>query len=278
MNRGAFEHVSFEYKVVWVTGASSGIGEALATALLQRGAFVILSARRRAELERVAAIRPDRALLLPFEATDFGYLPAVVEQAWAWKGWVDLLINCAGVSQRSQAIHTSLEVYRRLMEIDYLAPVALTQLLMRRMVDCRAGHIAAVSSVAGKVGVPLRTGYCGAKHALVGYFDALRAEVEAAYGIRVSVILPGPVRTAIALNALSAGGSAQGRPDPSIENGMEPAVAAQLILAGLAQGKREITLAGGRELAALMLRMRDPESLFDMLAQEGMQIASPGVS
>jgi dehydrogenase/reductase SDR family member 7B len=274
MSTAASEVQSFENKVVWVTGASSGIGAALAGALLQAGAFVVLSGRRAEELERVAAVRRDRALVLPFEVTDFAGLPAVVEQAWNWHGGVDLLINNAGVSQRSLAIDTVFEVYRRLIDIDYLAPLALTQLIVPKMAARRSGHVAVVSSVAGKVGTPLRSGYCGAKHAVVGFFDALRAEVEIAYGIDVSVILPGSVRTAVAVNALTADGTRRDRSDPNIEDGMPVDVAADMILQGLAQRKRDIVVAEGIELGALQLRTHDPERLYDMLAKEGARLAS----
>jgi dehydrogenase/reductase SDR family member 7B len=266
--------MAFEGKVVWVTGASSGIGEALVRALLARGALVAASARRMGELERVTAGAAKRALLVPFDVTDHAALPGAVAKAWDWQGRIDLLVNNAGVSQRSLALDTQLEVYRRLMEVNYLAPVALTQLVLPRMVARRAGHIAVVSSVAGKLGAPLRTGYCATKHAVVGYFEALRTEVEAAYGIRVSVIVPGSVRTSVALNALTGDGTPRGRSDANIDNGMDPAAAAGMILDGLDAGKPEIVVAEGRELAALQLRTQDPERLFAMLAQEGARLAS----
>ena len=263
----------FEGKVVWVTGASSGIGEALVRSLLARGASVVASARRVRELERVAGAGGARALVVAFDVTDPAALPGAVAKAWDWQGRVDVLINNAGVSQRSLALDTSLEVYRHLMEVNYFAPVALTRLVLPRMVERRSGHIAVVSSVAGKVGSPLRTGYSAAKHAVLGYFDSLRAEVEAAYGIRVSVILPGSVRTAIAVNALTGDGSARGRSDANIDNGMDPAAAADTILDGLDAGTPEIVVADGRELAALHLRAQDPQRLFSMLAQEGARLA-----
>ncbi|GGC98153.1 SDR family NAD(P)-dependent oxidoreductase [Undibacterium terreum] len=265
--------MSYAGKVVWVTGASSGIGEALVSSLLQAGAQVILSGRRLAELERVAASAADRTLILAFETTDYDALPQVVEKAWAWKGRIDILINNAGISQRSLALDTHLDVYRQLIEVDYLAPLALTQLIVPRMVEKRSGHVAVISSVAGKVGTPLRTGYCGAKHAVVGYFDGLRAEVEEAYGIKVSVILPGSVQTSIAVNALVGDGSSRGRSDANIDNGMPVAAAAKIILDGMAAGKREIPVAEGKELAALNFRTQDPERLFDMLAKEGARLA-----
>lgn len=265
--------MSFAAKVVWITGASSGIGEALALALLEQGAEVILSGRRVEALQALAERAPQRALVLPFESTDYERLPALVEQAWAWRGRIDLLVNNAGVSQRSLALDTGLAVYRQLMEVDYLAPVALTQALLPRLVEQRGGQLAVVSSVAGKVGAPLRTGYCGAKHAVVGYFEALRAEVEAAYGIGVSVILPGSVRTAIALNSLEGNGTQRGRSDTNIDNGIDPAAAAQTILAGLAARQHDIVVAEGMEKLALQLRQADPEKLFALTAQEGARLA-----
>ena len=263
----------FASRVVWITGASSGIGEALARAMLAQGAEVILSGRRADALQALAAVAPERTLVLPFETTDYDRLPALVEQAWGWRGRIDLLINNAGISQRSLALDTSLQVYRQLMEVDYLAPVALTQLLLPRLVEQGSGQLAVVSSVAGKLGAPLRTGYCGAKHAVVGYFEALRAEVEQAYGIGVSVIIPGSVRTAIAANALEGGGNARGRSDANIDNGIDPDDAARTIIEGLSAGKHDIVVAEGMELMALQMRASDPERTFAFTAAEGAKLA-----
>jgi len=265
--------MSFASRVVWITGASSGIGEALARAMLAQGAEVILSGRRADALQALAAVAPERTLVLPFETTEYDRLPALVEQAWGWRDRIDLLINNAGISQRSLALDTSLQVYRQLMEVDYLAPVALTQLLLPRLVEQGSGQLAVVSSVAGKLGAPLRTGYCGAKHAVVGYFEALRAEVEQAYGIGVSVIIPGSVRTAIAANALEGGGNARGRSDANIDNGIDPDDAARTIIEGLSAGKHDIVVAEGMELMALQMRASDPERTFAFTAAEGAKLA-----
>jgi dehydrogenase/reductase SDR family member 7B len=266
--------MAFQGKTAWVTGASSGIREALAKGLAARGAAVILSGRRTRELERVAAEIDGQSLVLGFEATDYAALPGIVDTAWRWRGAVDLLINNAGVGQRSLARDTELAVYRRVMEVDFFAPLELTQLVVPRMMARRAGQIAIVSSLAGKIGTALRSGYCAAKHACVGYFDALRAEVETAYGIDVSVILPGSVRTAIAINALTADGSPLGRSDPNIEGGMSPDKAAVIILDGLDARQREIPVAEGVELSGLRLRSHDPETLFGLLAAEGARLAA----
>lgn len=263
----------YQGKVAWVTGASSGIGEALAHALSARGAAVIVSGRRREALDALCARLSGPGLVLPFEATDLDALPGVVERALAWRG-VDLLINNAGVTQRSLALDTGFDVYRRLMEVDYFAPLRLTQLVLPHMVAKRSGHLSVVSSIAGKVGVPLRTGYCAAKHACVGYFDALRAEVEEAYGVGVSVILPGAVATPVAFNALVGDGSCYDRADPMIDGGMEPSAAADIILDAIAEGRREIPVGRGGELELLKNRAEQPELLFATTARIGAELAA----
>jgi dehydrogenase/reductase SDR family member 7B len=265
---------AFAGQTVWITGASSGIGEGLARGIAARGAAVVLSGRRADALARLAGEIDGATLALPFEATDWDAPPAIVAQALAWRGRVDLLINNAGVSQRSLAVDTGFSVYRRLMEIDFFAPLRLTQLVLPHMIARRSGRIAIVSSVAGKLGVPLRTGYCAAKHACVGYFEALRAEVETAYGVGVSVILPGSVKTSIAINALDARGESRGRSDPNIDSGIPVDRAAGLILDGLAAGAREIVVAEGRELAGLQMRSTNQETLFAATAREGARLAA----
>lgn len=260
-------------RVAWITGASSGLGEAMARRLSAQGAQVILSGRREAELARVASELVGPSFILPFEATDFQALPQQVAEAWAWRGRVDLLVNNAGVSQRSLALDTDFEVYRRLIDIDLLSPIRLTQLALPRMVAAGGGQIAIMSSLAGKIGAPLRTGYCAAKHGCVGYFEALRAEVETAYGVGVTVILPGSVRTGIARNALASDGTSWDRHDPNIDSGLAPEDAAATIVAGLLARDREIVLAHGAERTAFDLRRDRPDQLFDALAADGLRLA-----
>lgn len=263
----------FEDRTVWITGASSGIGEALAEAFAGEGARLILSGRRRDALDGVAARLGRDALVLPFETTDRSALPAAVEAAWGWRGGVDILVNNAGVSQRSLAIDTAPEVYETIIGVDLLAPIRLTQLLLPLMAERGAGHIVAISSVAGRLGPVLRTAYAAAKHGLIGYCDSLRAEVEAAYGIKVTTVLPGSVRTQVAANALRADGSARGVSDANIEAGMDPAECARRILDAVAAGTRELIVAEGAEAFAAGLRWQDPERLFDLLAAEGKRLA-----
>lgn len=261
-------------KVIWITGASSGIGEALAEAFAAHGASLILSGRRTDALQAVADRLPTPSLVLPFETTDKQALPAIVERAIAWQGHVDGLINNAGISQRALAIDSALEVYDRIIEVDLLAPIWLTQLLLPHMTARKSGLIVGISSVAGRAGVALRTAYCAAKHGLIGYLDALRAETEVHYGLKVHTVLPGSIRTQVSANALGADGSAHGKTDSAIANGMDPAECAARILAGIAAGEREILVAEGIEDMVAQMRFSDPAKLFDMTAAMGGQLAA----
>jgi short-subunit dehydrogenase len=256
--------MTYSGQTAWITGASSGIGEALARALATRGARVVLSGRDLAELERVAGSCQGEALVLPFETTDYAALPEHVAQAWEWRGGIDLLINNAGISQRSLAEETEFPVYERIIAVDLLAPIALTQALLPRLVARKAGRLAFISSIAGKVGVPMRSAYSAAKFGLLGYADALRAELSV-HGIQVHGIAPGSIRTNVSRNALTADGSARGFSDAAIENGIDPAAAAAQMLDAIAVGEREIVVASGAEKQMGELT-RTPDALFDQVA------------
>lgn len=256
----------FAGKTWWITGASSGIGEALADALAKEGAKLVLSGRNVAALEAVAGRVSAGALVLPFEATDFDAIPALVERAWSWAGRIDGLVNNAGISQRSLAVDTVFEVYRRIVDVDLLAPIALTQALLPRMAAAGGGDIVGISSVAGIVGAPLRSAYSAAKHGLIGYHDSVRAET-AHLGLRVLVVAPGSVRTNVSKNALDAQAATRGVSDAAIDNGMDPAVAAQRILDALRNGVRELVLAEGIEAEIARLRRAHPDALFDLTAR-----------
>lgn len=265
--------MTFDGKIVWITGASSGIGEALAKAFAAQGAHIILSGRRTDALEKVAADIATNTLILPFETTDYDALPAKVEQARNWKGHVDILVNNAGISQRSLALDTHPEIHSTIINVDLLAPIWLTQLLLPHMIAAGSGHIVGISSVAGRVGVPLRTAYCAAKHGLIGYMDALRAEVEKLHSIHVTNILPGSIRTNVSRNALTREGERRGKSDAAIDNGMEPEECARQILEAVANNVPELLVAEGMEQQIALLRQSDPEQAFAITAAMGAQIA-----
>jgi short-subunit dehydrogenase len=256
----------FASKTWWITGASSGIGQALADALAKEGARLILSGRNVEALNAIAARASAGALALPFEATDFARLPALVEQAWSWAGRIDGLVNNAGISQRSLAVDTDFAVFEKIIAVDLLAPIALTQALLPKMVAAGGGDIVAISSVAGIAGPPLRSAYSAAKAGLIGYCDSVRAET-AHLGMRVLVVAPGSVRTNVSKNALDAKAEARGFSDPAIDNGMAPDVAAARIVEALKNGERELILAEGMEAHVARLRRSDPDALFDLMAQ-----------
>jgi len=256
-------------QTVWITGASSGIGEALAMKYAQDGARLVLSARREDELERVAArcrdagLTTDQVLVLPLDVTDWESLSGKVQTVLDTFGTIDLLVNNAGVSQRSLCKDTDMSVYQKLMDVDVMGQIALTKAVLPHMLERGDGHLAVTSSVAGKVGAPMRTGYCAAKHAVMGFFDALRAEVEG-QGVSVTTITPGFIRTDIARNALSGDGSAYGKEDDDIAGGMDVTECAEVVFKGLKAKKREIPVGKGKEMAALWLKRVSPEALFRM--------------
>lgn len=257
----------FKDQVVWITGASSGIGEALALQFAAEGARLVLSARREQELQRVRrscleqGLADDQVLVLPLDVTDHAAMPAAVDRIVATFGRIDMLINNAGISQRSRCVDTDMAVYRALMEVDVLGQIALTKQVLPRMISQGSGHIAITSSVAGKIGAPFRTGYCAAKHAVMGFFDALRAEV-AQQGIRVTTITPGFIRTNISVHALQGDGSEFGEIDADIEGGMDVTRCAEVIMDGFRKGTPEIAVGEGMEMKALWLKRFLPSKVF----------------
>lgn len=246
----------FKDKVVWITGASSGTGEALAYEFFNKGAKLIISARREKELERVksACVKSeDRIFVLPLDLENHNELPDKVKQAINAFGKVDIMFNNGGISQRSFAKDTVIDVDKKLMNINYFGAVIITKLLIPEMIKHKSGHIAVMSSVAGKISVPLRTSYSASKHALHGFFDGLRAELYD-YNIKVTIICSGYIKTNIAKNALVDNGEAQNISDSGIENGMLPEVFAKKALKAIRKGKLELLLGGKEKLGVYIKR------------------------
>lgn len=250
-------------KVAWITGASSGIGAALVRDLASRGAHVVLSGRDEARLAQVAADAGE-TLILPFDVRDDAALADATAKAIAWKGGVDLAVANAGVSQRSRALKTDMQVYRDIIAIDLTAQIAFSQGLIGHMVERGSGGLAFISSIAGKVGVPMRTGYSAVKFGLAGYGDALRGELSHS-GVSVHMIYPGSIATNVSRNAMTADGSKRGISDKVIDEGIPAPDAAKAMLDGIAKGDREIIVAEGVEAHMGEMR-RTPEALFDQVA------------
>ena len=256
----------FQGKTVWLTGASSGIGLAMAHQLAEAGAHLILTSRRADALEAVRAnlAHPERHRVL---ALDLAQPEAAAEQAHAALGdqVIDILINNAGVSQRSLILDTDMHVYRQLMEIDYFGVIALTKLVLPRMVERRAGHIVTVSSVAGKVGTKLRSGYNGAKFGVIGFMDSLRAEMKQ-HDLVVTSILPGFINTQVAHNSLTGDGSALGHEDPDNAGGISAEECARCSLAAIAAQKAEVVVGSGLSKLAPFLQRFFPGLVRRMVA------------
>lgn len=242
-------------QVVWITGASSGIGEALAYEWAKRGAKLVLSSRNEKLLEEVRSrcAHPDRHLVQPLDLGALDTLPAVVEKVLGKVGAVDVVIHSGGISQRGLVKDTSLEVDRRLMEVNYFGTVALTKTLLPSMLARGKGHFVPISSLTGKFGTPLRSGYAASKHALHGFFDSLRAELGA-QGIRVTIVCPGYIRTNVSLNALTADGSPQGTLDNAQANGLSAEACAEQTIRAIDRGLDEVYIGGKERFGVLVKR------------------------
>lgn len=246
----------YENKVIWITGASSGIGKELALQLSDMSCKLILSSRREIELHQVKDLctNPTHISVIPFDLAEHNSMSSIVDIAIKRFGKVDILINNGGISQRSPIIDTTLEVDRKLMEVDYLGTVALSKALLPFFVKQQSGHYVVVSSLMGKFSSPYRSAYCGAKHALHGFFDALRLEHHHD-GIKVTMICPGFVNTNVARNALTADGTTQNYQDEMTENGLNVTVFVQKMLKAIKKQKFEATIGKFEKFGALVKRI-----------------------
>ena len=232
--------MTFNNKVIWITGASSGIGKALAIELSKHNCKLILSSRREAELIKVkeACANSENVKVLTLDLANYMNMKTTVENAITLFGCVDMLINNGGISQRSPIIETAIDVDKKLMEVDYLGTIGLSKALLPHFVANKKGHYVVVSSLMGKFSSPFRSAYCGAKHALHGFFDALRLEHDKD-NIKVTMICPGFVNTNVARNALTADGSQQGYQDEMTENGLDVNVFVKKMIKAIQKGKFE---------------------------------------
>ena len=241
-------------KIVWITGASSGIGAELAKIYSHRGIKLILSSRNVRALERVKSecYFPENIKILPIDLNDFYAAPDLVKKAYNIFGRIDILINNAGVSQRSLIVDTQFDVLKKLIEINYLGTVALSRALLPFFLKQGFGHYVVVSSVMGKYGSPFRSGYSAAKHALHGFFDVMRMEHQKD-NINVTIICPGFVRTPIAMNSLKGDGSVLGVDDLATRKGLKVEDFARKMVRSVDQKKWEVQF-GKKELLGVYLK------------------------
>ena len=255
--------MKFHNKVVWITGASSGIGEALAYAFAAEGAQLVLSARREGELQRVAKACGN-AYVLPFDMLSVAEHADRVQDVMNTYGRIDYLVLNAGVSQRSFVKDTTFDVYRRLFEVNFFSIVSLTQAVLPIFTAQKSGVFVPIASVAGRISTPRRAAYGATKHALIGFFDSVRAEVFND-GIRVTTILPGYIKTNISLHAMNEKGEAYGKMDPNQAKGLDPNITAQKILQAVLAGKNEFFVGGFLEGFGLFVKRFFPSIMPLML-------------
>jgi len=258
----------FNDKIIWITGASSGIGLALARECAKKGAAVVLSARSADKLEdvRKSLHNAEKHLVLPLDLENQSNFNERVEQVVAHYGRIDILINNGGISQRGEAWSTPLEVDRKIMEINYFGTIALTKAVLPIMQQQQSGHIVAISSIAGKFGFFLRSAYAASKHALQGFFESLLLEEEK-NNINVTLVFPGKINTPISTNALNEKGEAHGVMDHNQETGMPAEECARQILKAIAQNKIEV-LIGNKEIKAVTVKRFFPRLFWKIIRKQ----------
>jgi len=251
--------VYYKNKVVWVTGASSGIGKATALALSDKGAKLVISGRNETNLlvTKNTCKNPNLVKIVAFDLANYNNLSNKAAQAINAFGGVDILINNGGISQRSLAEETNISVDKKIMETNYLGTVALTKALLPHFIKRRSGRFVVVTSVTGKIGTPLRSSYAASKHALHGFFDSLRAEVYK-YNIKVTLICPGFVQTNVSVNALTGDGKPQNKMDNATKNGISPEQLAAKMLKAIKKDKQEQAI-GHKEIYGVLIKRFFPK-------------------
>jgi dehydrogenase/reductase SDR family protein 7B len=244
---------SYHNKVVWITGASSGIGEAMAREFANQGAILVLAARNMEKLNQLRDTLPNAEIhtVVPLDLTDLSKVDAVVSSVINQVGRVDVLVNNGGISQRSLVGETPLEVDRKIMEVNFFGAVGLTKALLPALRETH-GQIIVISSISGKFGFFLRSAYAASKHALHGFFESLALEEEA-HGIDVTIVCPGKINTPISISALNAQGERHNKMDHNLETGMSAEECARQIVRAARKNKPEV-LIGNKEILAVYLK------------------------
>uniref|UniRef100_A0AAG5D639 Dehydrogenase/reductase SDR family protein 7-like n=1 Tax=Anopheles atroparvus TaxID=41427 RepID=A0AAG5D639_ANOAO len=260
---------SLNGKVVLITGASSGLGEALANSFFLAGCKVILAARRKDELERVrkdllavhTTMPTHPPIILPLDLSDLNSITGKVQEMLEIHGAIDILVNNGGISVRGDALSTAIDVDIRIMLVNYFGTVAMTKACLPSMIARKEGRIVCISSVQGKFAIPYRSAYSASKHAQQAFCDSLRAEV-AKDNIKVTLVSPGYINTSLSINALTGTGQAYGKMDASTAGGASPESTATSILRAIARDEKDIILAPIAPRVAYWLRHLMPPVYF----------------
>ncbi|XP_054733490.1 dehydrogenase/reductase SDR family protein 7-like [Anastrepha obliqua] len=256
-------------KVVLITGASSGLGEALAHTFYKSGCKVILAARRVEELERVkrdllaldASAVTYPPVVLPLDLAELKEIPDFGRNALSVYNKIDILINNGGISVRATAISSAVDVDLKVMVVNYFGSVALTKAILPSMLKQKNGHICFISSVQGKFALPYRSAYSASKHALQAFTDSLRSEI-ADKGVQVTCISPGYIRTQLSVNALTGSGKTYGKMDKTTASGMLPEKVADRILNAIVAQEKDVMISDMQAKLAYYVRYLCPPLYF----------------
>lgn len=258
--------MTFTNKIIWITGASSGIGKSLAIELSKQPVKLILSSRNKIALQKVkeSCKFSENVKILPLDLEDYTSLESKTEEAIQLFGSIDILFNNGGVSQRSLVKDTSIAVDKRIMDINYLGTVALTKALLPHFIDRNKGYIVVTSSIVGIVATPMRSSYSASKHALQGFFDSLRAEVYQ-NNIKVTIACPGFVKTNVSINALTGDGTPQNKMDTATDNGLTSEEFVKQLLKAVQKEKQDVYIGGFKEKLAVYTKRFFPKLLSVMI-------------
>uniref|UniRef100_A0A8C5KFF3 Dehydrogenase/reductase SDR family member 7B n=1 Tax=Jaculus jaculus TaxID=51337 RepID=A0A8C5KFF3_JACJA len=257
--------------VVVITGATSGLGRECARVFHAAGAKLVLCGRNVEALEELSRElaasqgQTHKPHTVTFDLSDPGAISVAATKILQCFGYVDILINNAGISFRGTITDTTVDVDRKLMETNYFGPVALTKALLPSMVKRKQGHIVTISSIQGKISIPFRSAYAASKHATQAFFDCLRAEMEQD-AIEVTVISPGYIHTNLSVNAVTGDGSIYGAMDKNTAQGRSPAEVALDVLAAVGKRKKDVVLADFLPSVAVYLRTLAPGLFFKVMA------------
>lgn len=266
-------------KVVVITGASSGLGESLAHVFFLAGCKVVLCARRKHELERVrkdllalyTTVETHSPVIVPLDLSDIGSLQSKVKEVLEIYGHIDIMINNGGVSIRSDCISTAMDVDIKVMLVNYFGTVALTKACLPSMIERKQGRIVCISSVQGKFSIPHRSAYGASKHALQGFCDSLRAEISE-HDVKVTLISPSYIRTALSVNALTGKGDQYGKMDSTTASGVPPMVVAKRVLKAVLRDEQDVTIASLAPKMAYWVRHICPSLYFWIMARRAKKL------
>ena len=258
--------MSLSNKIIWITGASSGIGKALAIELSHQNVKLILSSRKREDLALVQSEckHPENVKIITIDLENYTNLQIKADEAIAAFGKIDVLVNNGGISQRSFIKDTQITVDKRIMDINFLGTVALTKAILPHFIQNKKGQFVVTTSIVGKIGTPLRSSYAASKHALHGFFDSLRAEHHSD-NIAVTLVCPGFVNTNVSKNALTGDGTPQDKLDAATANGIAPERFATLMAKAISKKKEEVYIGGTKEKLGVYVKRFFPKILSIMI-------------